>query len=126
MLVLKNPEVTQIDRDKAEQPIHSADNPVIDDSLSYICIQCRTAVREGKVPAKSLANRLWLGAVLEVLSKLTFAKRLLVCKIRHNCCFMKVSLAPVGHSGLGSCKMISHIILLNTPVAKVYNILPPS
>lgn len=46
-------------------------------------------------------------------------------KVRHNCCFVKVSLASVGHPGLGSCKMISHIILFNAPVAKVYNILPP-
>ncbi|SJL08858.1 uncharacterized protein ARMOST_12229 [Armillaria ostoyae] len=125
MSVLENPQVTRMEHDMTEQPIRSADGPVIDEGLPYICIRCRASVREGKVPAKSLANGLWLGAVPEVLSKLTFAERLLVSKVRHNCCFVKVSLASVGHPGLGSRKMISHIISFDTPVAKVYNILPP-
>ncbi|KAK0197644.1 hypothetical protein F5146DRAFT_921890, partial [Armillaria mellea] len=125
MSVLENPEVTRMERANAKHPIRSADGPVIDAGLSCICVQCRAAVREGKVPAKSLATGLWLGAVPEVLSKLTFAERLLVSKVRHSCCFVKVSLASAGHPGLGSRKMISHIISFDAPVAKVYNILPP-
>ncbi len=98
---------------------------MIDGTLPYICLQCRANVRDAKVPSNSLANRLWLGSIPDVLARLNFAERLLVAKVRHNCCFVKVSLASVGHPELGSRKMISHIISFDVPVAKVYNILPP-
>ncbi len=125
MSVLENPDVTRMECEMTDSPVCSVDGPVIDETLQYICIQCRASVRDGKVPAKSLANGLWLGAVPEVLSKLTFVEQLLVSKVRHNCCFVKVSLASVGHPGLGSCKMISHIISFDAPVTKIYNMLPP-
>ncbi len=59
----------------------------------------------------------------EVLSKLSFIERILVSRIRHNCCFVRVALA--GHPELGSQKMISHVVVFESPISKVYTVLPP-
>ncbi|PBL04590.1 hypothetical protein ARMGADRAFT_1022969 [Armillaria gallica] len=65
---------------------------------------CRASVQKGKVPKNALANGLWLGEVPEVLSKLSFVER---------------------HPKLGSRKMILHVIAFESPVSKVYSVLPP-
>ena len=75
-------------------------------------------MRKGKVPRYSLANGLWLGAVPEVLSSLTYIERLIVARVRVNSCFIRVA-----SSGLR--KMASHVIAFESPVPKLYQCLPP-
>ena len=65
-----------------------------------------------------MANNLWLGEVPKVLHDLNYVERLLVARIRHNCCFVKVA-----SSGLK--KMTAHVIAFESPLPKVYHILPP-
>ena len=65
-----------------------------------------------------MANNLWLGEVPRVLRDLNFVERLLVARIRHNCCFVKVA-----SSGLK--KMTAHVIAFESPLPKVYHFLPP-
>ncbi len=89
----------------------------------YIYIKCRVSVRKGNIPQLALVQGLWLGEAPEVLTRLTFAEHILIAKVRHNCCSIKVFLTNMGFPKLGARKMISHVISFD--VAKVYNILPP-
>ena len=75
-------------------------------------------MRNGKVPHYALANGLWLGAVPNVLSSLSYIERLLVARVRVNSCFIRVA-----SSGLR--KMASHVIAFESPVPKLYQSLPP-
>ncbi len=124
MSILEVPGITRSERTSSEQAIADILGPVIDASTPYICLKCRASIQEGKIPRTVLVQGLWLGEVPEVLSRLSFAERILIVKVHHNCCFVKVSLAKVGYPELGSRKMISHVISFDALVAKVYDILP--
>ena len=58
-------------------------------------------VRKGKVPHYALANGLWLGAVPDVLSCLTYIERLLISRMRVNSSFIRV--ASSGLQKMASC-----------------------
>ena len=75
-------------------------------------------MRKGKVPRDALANGLWLGAVPDELSCLSFVEKLLIACIRVNSCFIRVA-----SSGLR--KMASHVITFESPIPKIYHHLPP-
>ena len=72
---------------------------------------------DGKIPKNALASGLWVGDVPSVLSELRFVERLLIAKVQHNVCFVKVA--------SGQRKLVSHVIAFESPVRKVYNRLPP-
>lgn len=82
-------------------------------------------MHKGIVPYNALSNGLWIGEVPDVLKKLSFVEKLLVARVHHNCCFVKVSMASSGHPEIGPHKMISHVISFESPVAKIYDVLPP-
>lgn len=109
--------VTCIERANNTMPVKEFKGPVLDYSCSYICDGCRADVRNGKVPRLALARGLWLGKVPPQLSCLTFVEKLLVAKVRHTCAFVKVA--------SGMCKMKANIVAFESPVPKIYNILPP-
>ncbi|KAJ7853114.1 hypothetical protein B0H13DRAFT_1500221, partial [Mycena leptocephala] len=56
---------------------------------------------------------LWIGAVPWQLRGLSFAEKMLISKVRHNRCVVRVA------SGRG--KMGANAIMFATPVVKVYN-----
>ena len=115
--VLEVPGVTRIERATSARPVKEFRGPVLDYSCSAICDDCRTNVRQGKVPRLALARGLWLGKVPPVLSNLTFVEKLLVAKVRHTCAFVKVA--------SGMRKMKANIVAFQSPVPKIYKILPP-
>ncbi|KAF8809210.1 hypothetical protein BYT27DRAFT_7094612, partial [Phlegmacium glaucopus] len=106
--------VTRIERKSASQAISEFKGPVLDYRCDKICDNCRKSIRKGRVPRLALANNLWLGEVPNVLSNLNYVERLLVARIRHNCCFVKVA-----SSGLK--KMVAHVIAFESPLPKVYH-----
>jgi hypothetical protein len=110
--------VTRLERSSSTQPIREIKGPVLDYTCNRICDNCRQCLRNGKTPPYALARGLWLGAVPEVLSCLTYVERLLVARVRVNSCFVRVA-----SSGLR--KMASHVIAFKSPVPKIYNKLPP-
>jgi hypothetical protein len=116
--ILAAPGVTRIERKSASQKISEFQGPVLDYRCDKICDNCRKNVRKGIVPRLALANNLWLGEIPKVLCDLNYVERLLVARIRHNCCFVKVA-----SSGLK--KMTAHVIAFESPLPKVYQILPP-
>ncbi|THU86042.1 hypothetical protein K435DRAFT_587853, partial [Dendrothele bispora CBS 962.96] len=111
--ILEQQGLTCNERKSNSEAITKIQGPVIDQDCNHICDTCRKNLREGKIPRISLANGFWLGAVPRELKELNFMERLLVQKMRTNCCFVKVS--------SGMRKMISHVIAFETPVTKVYD-----
>ena len=116
--ILSAPGVTRTERKSVSQKISEFRGPVLDYRCDKVCDNCRKNIRKGKVPCLALANNLWLGEVPKVLSHLNYVERLLVARVRHNCCFVKVA-----SSGLK--KMTAHVIAFESPLPKVYHILPP-
>ena len=116
--VLQVPGVTRIQRNDETQAIHEFKGPVLDYACNRICDGCCQQLQNGKVPRHALTNGLWLGAVPEVLSSLTYVERLLVAHVRVNSSFIRVA-----SSGLR--KMASHVIAFESPIPKLYHRLPP-
>ena len=110
--------VTRLERSSSTQPIREIKGPVLDYTCDRVCDNCQQSLRNGKTPPCALANGLWLGAVPEVLSCLTYVEKLLVARVRVNSCFVRVA-----SSGLR--KMASHVIAFKSPVPKIYQKLPP-
>ena len=97
--------------------IAEVSGPVLSKSCDQICDSCHSAVRDYKIPINALATGSWVGEVPAALSDLRFVERLLVAKVRHNVCFVKVA--------SGQRKLISHVVAFESPVHKVYTKLPP-
>jgi hypothetical protein len=89
--VLAAPGVTRIERKSASQKISEFRGPVLDYRCDKVCDNCRKCIRKGIVPRLALANNLWLGEVPKVLHDLNYVECLLVARIHHNCCFVKVA-----------------------------------
>ncbi len=121
MSMLKISGVIRTEILSSDQNILDIWDPVIDHSTSYICIKYRVSIRKSNTPQLALVQGLWLGEVPEVLTRLMFAGHILIAKVRHNCCFVKVSLTDIGFLKLSVRKIISYIISFN--MIKVYNIL---
>ena len=115
--ILDAPGVTRIERKTDRCPIKEFRGPVLDYSCSNVCNGCRADLRKGKVPKLALSNKLWLGTVPNVLKNLTFVEKMLVAKVRHTCAFVKVA--------SGMRKMKANIVAFESPIQKIYNILPP-
>ncbi|KAJ7221803.1 hypothetical protein C8J57DRAFT_1440318 [Mycena rebaudengoi] len=109
--ILHEDGVTRAEHSAVDEPIVGLSGPVIDDT-------CDSAMHSGKRPLKSLANRLWIGRVPWQLKDLSFAERMLITRVRHNWCVVRVS------SGHG--KLSADAIMFTNPTVQVYNILPPS
>lgn len=120
--VLKSPGVTRLTRSDTCEPITEHTGPVLDLTCrDQICDSCRRSLREGKVPKLALSNGLWLGEVPDVLKGLTFYEKMLVARVRHTKCFVRVQKG----AGTKHCKLISNVIAFENPTPKIYNVLPP-
>ena len=87
--------------------------PILDYRCSNVCNTCQMSIRCNKVPRLALAHGLWLGNVPEELSSLRFVEKLLIARVRHTCCFLKIS--------TGGHKMKANAIAFKTPIPKVYD-----
>ena len=114
--ILEAPGVTKQERFKRTDKMREFPT-AIDHKCNKVCNDCRASLRLGKVPKYALAKGLWLGPVPEVLSSLRYFERMLIARVRHSCCSIKVS--------SGMRKMKAHAIAYQQPIPKVYNILPP-
>ena len=115
--ILEAPGVTRTERKTDKCPVKEYKGPVLDYSCSQVCKGCRADLHNSKVPRLALARNLWLGPVPDVLKKLTFVEKILIARVRHTCAFVKVA--------SGMRKMKANIIAFESPIQKIYNILPP-
>ncbi|KAF7965594.1 hypothetical protein HWV62_42679, partial [Athelia sp. TMB] len=91
--------------------------PVLDERCDHVCHDCHGALKSRKVPMMALANGLWLGEVPEELQDLYYAEKLLIAKVRHNRCVVRVK--------SGMHKMHANAIAFANPTVQVYDTLPP-
>ena len=116
--LLVGEEVTRCPRKTSKDPIKEIAGPIIDPSCEFICTTCEGQLLNDRVPLNALANGLWLGAIPPELSNLTFAEQMMIARIRHNRCLVRVS--------SGRAKMIANCIMFSNPTAELYSVLPPS
>ncbi|KDQ25382.1 hypothetical protein PLEOSDRAFT_1013941, partial [Pleurotus ostreatus PC15] len=111
--LLKRPAVTRMERHTESDDINEMTEPVVLANCKTICTQCEASLRNSNMPKLALANGLWLGDVPEELLCLTFAEKLLVARVRHNSCVVRVA--------SGRVKMAANAILFENPTSKVYD-----
>jgi hypothetical protein len=115
--ILIQPEMSQKERTCSDNPIIDIEGPILDNDLDNICSLCFKSISQCKVPLMALANGKWIGKVPSQLKELSFAEQLLVARVRHNRCLVRVS--------SGMHKMRANAITFANPMPKIYNILPP-
>ena len=115
--LLKVDGVTRKARTKSSDPVKELRGPVLAPRCNRICPLCIDSLEKTKVPTLALANGLWIGEIPDELQDLTYAEQLLIARVRHNRCMVKVS------SGMD--KMCANAISFSNPMPKVYNVLPP-
>ncbi|HEY4831131.1 MAG TPA: helitron helicase-like domain-containing protein, partial [Waddliaceae bacterium] len=99
-------------------PIIPLNGPILADNCQHICLTCDFYLKKNIKPPQSLANSFWIGSVPPVLKNLTFAEKMLIARIRHNKCLVRVS--------SGRAKMTANVIMFSNPTVKVYQVLPPT
>jgi hypothetical protein len=109
--------VTRKERTNADQPIEEINGPIMDNKLDSICNLCHKSMSNQKIPLMALVNGNWLGEIPSQLRNLSFAEQLLISRVRHNYCIVRVS--------SGMRKMRANAISFANPTLKIYNILPP-
>ncbi|KAJ7893675.1 hypothetical protein B0H14DRAFT_2334712, partial [Mycena olivaceomarginata] len=110
--------VTRKERTCSDDPIEELQGPVLADECDHVCADCEARLLNNLRPLRSLANHLWVGKVPWQLQDLSYAEKMLVAKVRHNRCVVRVA------SGRG--KLSANAIMFANPTMKVYNILPPT
>jgi hypothetical protein len=111
-------DVGRCERLDKSDPVIPLKGPILADNCSHVCHSCQLFLKKRKMPPDSLANSFWIGPIPSVLQKLTFAEKMLISKIRHNKCLVRVS--------SGHAKMTANVIMFSNPTVKVYHALPPS
>jgi Helitron helicase-like domain at N-terminus/PIF1-like helicase len=105
-------------KDESEDiDISTKAEPVLDYDCHSLCNPCHKHLVKGNCPPMALANGLWLGKVPLELRGLSFVEKLLISRIRHNRCIVKVA--------AGRYKMRANAISFQNPIPKVYDVLPP-
>ena len=112
------PGITRQERANDVHEIKEIPGPVLDRDCRHACKQCLDSLKKGKMPKMSLANGLWIGKVPKELQDLKYAETLLIARVRHNQCIVKVKAS-------GRYKMRANAIVFENPIPKVYNVLPP-
>ncbi|KIK58940.1 hypothetical protein GYMLUDRAFT_170451, partial [Collybiopsis luxurians FD-317 M1] len=117
--VLEVDGVTRLPCSSVTEPVREQMGPVLDTTCNdMVCTPCRSSIRQGKVPCYALCNGLWLGNVPPELQGLTFYERLLVSRVQHSKCFVRVQRGKVKgeHS-----KLVANVVAYENPTPKIYN-----
>jgi hypothetical protein len=109
--------ITRKERTTNLAPIEELSGPVLDSTCSNICVSCENSLLKKQTPKYALAKGLWLGTIPSQLQNLTFAEQLLIARVRHNKCIVRVS--------SGMHKMKANAIMFENPIPKIYRALPP-
>ena len=109
--------ITRKERLNPSDPIADLDEPILDYNFDSICNKCYKSMTKKKIPIPALANGKWIGDVPTELSDLSYAEQMLVARIRHNHCIVRVS--------SGMHKMQANAITFANPTSKIYDKLPP-
>lgn len=117
-LLHSNDPITRCERLKSSDPIVEMTGPILLPGCDNICQSCLSELKEGRTPADSLANGLWLGEVPPQLQNLSFTEKMLIARIKHNHCIVKVHMS-------GMSKLRANVVSHSLPMPKIYSVLPP-
>ena len=109
--------VTRIERTSESEEHKEFKGPIIDSECNHVCQACLKHLEKGISPPMALANGLWLGKVPSELTGLTFVEKILISRVRHNRCIVRIA--------SGRYKMRANAISFQNPILKLYNVLPP-
>ena len=115
--LLKVDGVTRRARYKTSDSVKELKGPILAPGCSRVCFTCIESLDKKKMPTLALANGLWIGEIPDELQGLTYAEQLLIARVRHNRCIVKVS--------SGMHKMRANAISFSNPMPKIYKVLPP-
>jgi DNA-directed RNA polymerase subunit RPC12/RpoP len=110
--------VTQKERFSITDPVEEVSRPILAKGCEGVCTECESKLLARVRPPRSLANHLWIGELPWQLKGLTSAEKMMVTKVWHNRCVVRVA------SGRG--KLVANAIMFATPIRRVYSVLPPS
>ncbi|KAJ3977781.1 hypothetical protein EV361DRAFT_787432, partial [Lentinula raphanica] len=120
--VLEQSGVSRKPRVSLSHPIEEETGPILDLTAGKrICNSCRASIRKGNIPKLALAKGLWMGTIPEELKNLRFYEKMLIARVQHSRCFVRVQKS----AGNQYCKLVSNVIAFENPTPKIYNILPP-
>ncbi|KAF8416923.1 hypothetical protein L210DRAFT_3357563, partial [Boletus edulis BED1] len=111
-------QVTKKERLHPTDPHEELEGPILAPNCSRVCVTCWKILKRGASPTVALANHMWYGEIPFQLVGLTYIEKLLISKVRHNRCIVKVLSS-------GSRKMIANVISFQHPSQKIYEALPP-
>ncbi|KAJ7161109.1 hypothetical protein C8R46DRAFT_859534, partial [Mycena filopes] len=118
LALLIRPGVTRCERFCSTDPVESIEGPVLADGCNSICVDCETLLDNGVVPRTALVRHNWIGAVPAQLQDLTYAEGIMIARVRHNRCVVRVN--------SGRVRMSANAIMFSQPVLSILNSLPPS
>ncbi|KAJ3769005.1 hypothetical protein FB446DRAFT_628119, partial [Lentinula raphanica] len=105
-------------RESLQTPIQEENGPILDKSAgNRLCNTCRASLRKGSVPKLALARGLWLGDIPIELKNLRFYEKMLVARVQHTRCFVRVQKS----AGNKYCKLVSNVIAFENPTPQIYN-----
>ncbi|KAJ7635508.1 hypothetical protein DFH06DRAFT_919658, partial [Mycena polygramma] len=107
LALLIRPGVTRKERLRASDPIEEIVGPVLAEGCSHICVECETALSNGVVPRVALVRHNWIGTVPEALRDLTYAEGIMIARVRHNRCVVRVN--------SGRVRMSANAIMFSQP-----------
>ena len=110
--------VTRKERKNVSDPMVPHSGPVLLPNCKDVCPTCVTELELGRLPPDSLANGLWIGEVPDALKDLSWTEKLLIARVKHNACIVKVQIS-------GMSKMKANVVSHSLPMPKVYSVLPP-
>lgn len=110
--------VTRRERFSIKDEICDIDGPVLDLDCSHLCVDCEKDLSRKKIPKLALVQHNWIGKVPPQLQDLTYAEGIMIAKVRHNRCVVRVN--------SGRVRMSANAVMFSQPYVSVYHKLPPS
>ncbi|KAJ7678212.1 hypothetical protein DFH06DRAFT_916319, partial [Mycena polygramma] len=107
LALLIRPGVTRKERLRSSDPVEELEGPVLAEGCKHICVECETFLGNGVVPRTALVRDNWIGAVPEQLKDLTYAEGIMIAKVRHNRCVVRVN--------SGRVRMSANAIMFSQP-----------
>ncbi|KAJ7448100.1 hypothetical protein FB451DRAFT_1053952, partial [Mycena latifolia] len=118
LAILIRPGITRKERFCASDLIQELEGPVLAEGCSHICVDCETYLNNSVIPKNALVRHNWIGPVPEQLQDLTYAEGIMIARVRHNRCVVRVN--------SGRVRMSANAIMFSQPVLSILNKLPPS
>ncbi|KZV59501.1 hypothetical protein PENSPDRAFT_595331, partial [Peniophora sp. CONT] len=111
--------ITRAERRRQTDPLTNIAGPVLAPNCKKVCPSCLKSLKKDRVPKLALVNGNWVGEVPPELQGLTLLEQMMIARLRHNACVLKV------HAS-GQYKMKANAVMFSVPMPKVYKALPPS